>query len=71
MPKRALTVHIVKYTCESCGAEHTRSAGMHTDGMCKVCGFPMRINDLFGDRRIASVPVTLDRRIELGEAEAA
>ena len=64
-------MHIVTYTCESCGAEHTCAAGMRTDGMCKACGYPMRINDFFGDRRIVSVPVRFDRRTDLGEAEAA
>jgi len=64
------TVHIITYRCESCGAEHTRAAGMTTDGMCKSCGWPMRINDMFADRRIVSVPVQSDRR-DLVEPEAA
>ena len=57
-------VHIITYTCEQCGAEHTRRAGVTTDGMCRSCGFPMRINDMFSDRRIVSVPVRFDRRDE-------
>jgi hypothetical protein len=30
--------------------------------MCPACGSPMRIEDLFSDRRIASLPVDQDRR---------
>ena len=62
-------MHIITYTCESCGAEHVRHAGVTTDGMCAICGFPMRINDMFSDRRIVSVPVLHDRRaVERPEA---
>jgi hypothetical protein len=34
--------------------------------MCRSCGFPMRIDDLFSDRRFATLPVAPDRR---GDAE--
>jgi hypothetical protein len=55
-------VHIVTYQCEHCLATHTRPAGERTDGMCANCGYPMKIEDLFGDRRFVSVPVQADRR---------
>jgi hypothetical protein len=55
-------VHIVTYTCEYCGAEQTCQAGMHADGMCHSCGFPMRIDELFSDRRIVTLPVPHERR---------
>lgn len=57
-------MHIVTYRCEHCLASHTRSVGRHSDGMCEHCGFPMRIDDLFSDRRIVTIPVTSDRRRE-------
>jgi transcription initiation factor IIE alpha subunit len=57
-----MKVHIVSYTCEQCGATQTAEAGIHSDGMCPACGSPMRIEDLFSDRRIASLPVDQDRR---------
>lgn len=60
--RRPLKLHIVSYTCEHCLATHTCKAGMNCDGMCHECGFPMRIEDLFSDRRIVSVPVLEDRR---------
>ena len=53
---------IVTFTCESCGAEHTRPAGFATEGICPTCGRPMRIDDLFGDRRSESLPVPRERR---------
>ena len=59
MPRKQ---QIVTYECEHCGAEQTRAAGVHNDGMCTRCGFPMRIDDLFSDRRIVTLPVTFDRR---------
>jgi hypothetical protein len=65
------TVHIITYTCEQCGAEHTRATGLRNDGMCTTCGFPMRIDDLFSDRRIASLPVLLDRRVAVEREQAA
>lgn len=52
------------YSCEHCGHEHTCEAGEHSDGMCSACGFPMRIADLFSDRRIVRVPVQFDRRAQ-------
>ena len=52
----------MSYTCENCGTVHTCEAGVHSDGMCLVCGVPMRIEDLFSDRRIAALPVQHDRR---------
>ena len=55
-------MHIVSYTCESCGAVHTCEAGVTSDGMCSRCGVPMRIEDLFSDRRFASLPVEQERR---------
>jgi transcription initiation factor IIE alpha subunit len=57
-----MKVHIVTYTCEQCGATQTCQTGMGTDGMCAVCGSPMKIDDLFGDRRIVTLPVEDDRR---------
>lgn len=53
---------IIAFTCESCGAEHTGPAGFSTEGMCPICGRPMRIDDLFGDRRSKSWPVPRERR---------
>jgi hypothetical protein len=55
-------MHIVSYICENCGAVHTCEAGVQSDGMCHGCGLPMRIEDLFSDRRIATLPVQRDRR---------
>ena len=57
-----MKVHIVTYTCEHCGATQTTQAGIHSDGMCVLCGSPMRIDDLFSDRRFALLPVDDDRR---------
>lgn len=54
--------HIVTYICEQCGAKHTCKTGFASDGMCTTCGSPMRIEDLFSDRRIVSIPVPTDRR---------
>lgn len=55
-------MHIVSYTCEHCGATQTCQAGVACDGMCATCGWPMRIEDLFSDRRAVSLPVRLERR---------
>jgi hypothetical protein len=55
-------VHLVTYQCEQCLATHTRAVTEHGDGMCSSCGFPMRIYDLFSDRRIVVLPVPADRR---------
>ena len=55
-------VHIVTYVCEQCGSTQTSQAGLKSDGMCHKCGSPMRIEDLFGDRRFAMLPVDDDRR---------
>ncbi|MEA2497330.1 MAG: hypothetical protein QOJ29_5241 [Thermoleophilaceae bacterium] len=55
-------VHIVTYTCEQCGANHTCEAGIHSDGICASCGAPMRIDALFSDRRIVTLPVPFERR---------
>jgi hypothetical protein len=57
-----MKVHIVSYTCEHCGATQTSPAGVHSDGMCQKCGSPMRIEDLFSDRRIVTLPVDQERR---------
>jgi transcription initiation factor IIE alpha subunit len=57
-----MKVHIVEYTCEHCGVSQTAEAGVDSDGMCPRCGSPMRIKDLFSDRRIATLPVDDDRR---------
>jgi transcription initiation factor IIE alpha subunit len=57
-----MKVHIVVYTCEQCGATQTAEAGIHSDGMCPRCGSPMRIEDLFSDRRMATLPVDEERR---------
>ena len=37
-------------------------AGLRSDGMCIRCGSPMKIEDLFSDRRFATLPVEDDRR---------
>jgi rRNA maturation endonuclease Nob1 len=55
-------MHIVAYTCEQCGAEHTRAAGLQNTGMCPTCGSAMKIDDLFSDRREVSIPVDDERR---------
>jgi transcription initiation factor IIE alpha subunit len=55
-------VHIVAYACEDCGTEQSSEVGLHSEGLCPVCGSPMRIDDLFSDRRIVTIPVTVDRR---------
>lgn len=68
--KRFRSVHIVSYTCEHCAAAYTCEAGMTTDGMCSECGSPMRIEDLFSDRRIVSVPVVEERRRSPGKPAA-
>jgi hypothetical protein len=57
-----MKVHIVKYTCEQCGSTHMHEAGIDCEGMCRKCGSPMRIEDLFGDRRMAMLPVDEERR---------
>jgi hypothetical protein len=57
-----MKVHIVRYVCEQCGASQTSQAGLHSDGMCVLCGSPMKIDDLFSDRRFASLPVEQERR---------
>jgi hypothetical protein len=57
-----MKVHIVTYVCEQCGATQTNEAGLASDGMCPGCQAPMRIEDLFSDRRIATLPVDDDRR---------
>ena len=57
-----MKVHIVTYTCEQCGATAASQAGVDSDGMCPTCGSPMRIEDLFSDRRIVTLPVDEDRR---------
>jgi hypothetical protein len=60
--RRPSKLHIVTYTCEHCSADHTTEAGIRCNGMCVHCGFPMKIAQLFSDRRIVSVPVLRDRR---------
>lgn len=55
-------MHIVTYQCEHCLATHTRSVGERTDGMCSNCGYPMKIEDLFSDRRFVTVSVPAERR---------
>jgi Zn finger protein HypA/HybF involved in hydrogenase expression len=57
-------VHIVEYKCEQCGATETSETGIRSDGMCAKCGSPMKIEDLFSDRRFASLPVDEERRDE-------
>lgn len=57
-----MKVHIVTYKCEQCGTEQTCHAGVDSDGMCPRCGSPMKIDDLFHDRRFATLPVDDDRR---------
>jgi transcription initiation factor IIE alpha subunit len=55
-------VHVVAYVCEDCGTEQSSEAGIHSEGLCVVCGAPMRIDDLFSDRRIVTIPVSVERR---------
>ena len=62
MRDSAQRVHIVSYVCEDCDAQLSCAAGLSTDGICVRCGSPMRIEDLFSDRRIVTMPVTTDRR---------
>ena len=57
-----MKVHIVTYTCEQCGATQTAEAGVECEGICAKCGSPMMIEDLFSDRRFATLPVDDDRR---------
>jgi transcription initiation factor IIE alpha subunit len=54
--------HVVSYFCEQCGETQTSQAGVRSDGMCVKCGSPMKIEDLFSDRRFATLPVDDDRR---------
>lgn len=68
--RKTQKVHIVTYSCEQCGARHNCVAGVDSDGICAACGFPMRIADLFEDRRSISAPVLFDRR-ELSAEQAA
>jgi rRNA maturation endonuclease Nob1 len=63
-------VHIVSYTCEQCGETHTCQAGIHSHGMCAACGSPMLIDDLFRDRRFATLPVSHDRRVVATDSAA-
>lgn len=62
MRPRLRKVHIVAYVCEDCGTHHTCAVGTEAEGMCTICGSPMRIDELFSDRRIVSLPVALERR---------
>ena len=57
-----MKVHIVTYVCEQCGKTETAQAGINSDGMCVACGSPMKIDDLFSDRRFAALPVDVERR---------
>jgi rRNA maturation endonuclease Nob1 len=57
-----MKVHIVSYRCEQCGATETCQTGGDSHGMCTSCGSPMRIEDLFSDRRIVTLPVDEERR---------
>jgi Zn finger protein HypA/HybF involved in hydrogenase expression len=57
-----MKVHVITYECEQCGATQTAEAGTSSEGMCPKCGSPMKIDDLFSDRRIALLPVDADRR---------
>lgn len=66
MQGRLAKVHIVAYSCEQCGVDQTSPAGVESDGMCPRCGSPMKIDDLFRDRRIALLPVDDDRREDAG-----
>jgi hypothetical protein len=53
---------IVAYSCEYCGASKTRTAASHSDGLCRTCGWPMRLEHMFSDRRFVNLPVELERR---------
>lgn len=52
----------MSYVCEDCGTHHTCEVGTESHGMCAACGSPMRIDELFSDRRTVTLPVALDRR---------
>jgi hypothetical protein len=45
-------------------------AGAKRAGICATCGFPMRIEQVFSDRRGASISVVPDRRQVAGGAPA-
>jgi hypothetical protein len=64
MQRRAGKVHIVSYRCEHCLTTHTRSTDDQAAGVCSDCGSPMRIDDLFSDRRFVTIPVDAERRVE-------
>jgi transcription initiation factor IIE alpha subunit len=53
---------VVVYRCERCEATLSRQTTEHSDGLCPLCGEPMRIDDLFSDRRDEQRPVPLERR---------
>ncbi|HEX6714127.1 MAG TPA: hypothetical protein VF066_12110 [Thermoleophilaceae bacterium] len=57
-----MKVHIVTFVCEQCGTTAAAEAGVQSDGMCPKCDSPMKIEDLFGDRRFATLPVDDERR---------
>ncbi len=71
MGKRLGLVHVVTYRCEQCSAIHSREVTAHSDGLCRDCGFPMRIDDVFSDRRIVTVPVLIDRRRRAADSSVA
>ena len=60
--RRLRKVHIVSYVCEDCGTHHACAVGTESDGMCAICGSPMRIDELFSDRRFVTLPVAVERR---------
>ena len=57
-----MKVHIVTYVCEQCGVTQSAETGVKSDGICAICGSPMKIEDLFSDRRIVTLPVDEERR---------
>jgi rRNA maturation endonuclease Nob1 len=55
-------IHVVVYRCELCEQSLARAMTEHSDGVCRSCGSPMRIDDVFADRRSFERPVELNRR---------
>jgi hypothetical protein len=53
---------VIAYRCESCGQAQLRLVSPQAEGICHRCDEPMRIDDLFVDRRRVEVPVLMDRR---------
>jgi hypothetical protein len=59
---QADNVHVVVYRCETCFRTISRAMTAHSDGLCPHCRWPMRIDDVFADRRERTRPIALERR---------